>query len=159
MVQPPAGDTSAVARVTTMTKATPAEVFELLANGWRYADWVMGSKRIREVEPGWPAVGTRFHHVVGYGPVSVHDCSVVEEADPDRRFVLTVRAWPAGQARVVFELEPVDGGTRITMDEVPTAGPARNLYGRVLDTATHVRNIETLRRLRRAVEETRLARQ
>lgn len=37
----------------------PAEaVWSVLADGWSYANWVVGAARVRDVDPGWPAQGT-----------------------------------------------------------------------------------------------------
>ncbi len=36
----------------------PAEaVWSVLADGWSYANWVVGAARVRDVDPGWPAQG------------------------------------------------------------------------------------------------------
>lgn len=148
-----------MATVTADTTATPAEVFAQLANGWRYAEWVVGAKRIRAVDDDWPAVGSRFHHAVGFGPVTFRDVSKVLEVEPDRRLVMEVRVWPGGRGKVTLELEPIPTGTRIVMDEVPIDGPAKAIEGPILDALTCVRNTESLRRLRRALDEYRLARE
>jgi uncharacterized protein YndB with AHSA1/START domain len=155
-VQRPGGDTSPMAVVTTTTHVTPEEVFDLLLNGWRYAEWVVGTKRIRSVEDDWPAPGSRFHHVLGLGPVSLFDRTEVEEVDPPRHIVLLVRVWPAGRGRVTLDVGPAGGRTRIRMEEVPIEGPAKTVDGPVLEVLTHLRNREALRRLRRAVEEARV---
>lgn len=146
-----------MARVSTTTHVSAHDVFDLLCNGWRYAEWVVGTKRIRAVDADWPAVGSHFHHAVGFGPVTFRDQSEVCEIEPDKRLVLLVRVWPAGRGRVTLELEPVAGGTRITLEEVPVDGPAKALESPVLEALTHVRNMESLRRLRRAVEEAQIA--
>lgn len=157
MASRPAGESGAVARVSTVSHVTPHEVFELVCNGWRYAEWVVGTKRIRAVDPDWPAVGSRFHHAVGLGPITFRDVSEVCEIDHDRRIVLLVRVWPAGRGRVTIDVEPVPEGCRITLDEVPVEGPAAKLDGPVLEAAAYLRNKESLRRLKRAVEEARIA--
>jgi hypothetical protein len=42
-------------------------VFDVLRDGAGYADWVVGTRMIRRVEPGWPRRGTAIHYTVGYG--------------------------------------------------------------------------------------------
>jgi hypothetical protein len=67
---------------------------------------------------------------------------------------MRVRALPVGKGIVTFELEPIRSGsaTVVRMGEQIDAGPAR-LLAPVFDPLTHLRNAETLRRLRRLAEE------
>ena len=139
--------------VRRRTSAPPDAVYAVLADGWRYADWVVGAKTIREVDDTWPAVGSRFHHKVGVGPVELRDSSVCEAVDPGHALSLRVKAFPAGAARVRIVLEPTgDGGTEIIMEEHPLEGFARRFDNPVQRAALRVRNIESLRRLARLAE-------
>ena len=125
----------------------------VLANGWRYADWVVGARRIRAVDPEWPEPGSRFHHEVGVGPVDIKDCSVSEAIDPGRAISLRVKAFPAGEARVRILLHPSeDGGTEIKMEEHPIEGFARRWDNPVQGAVLWMRNKEALRRLGRLAE-------
>ena len=47
-------------RITVRTD--PEAVFEVLDDPYAYPRWVVGARRIRSVDAGWPAVGSRFHH-------------------------------------------------------------------------------------------------
>ena len=138
----------------TVVRATPAEVYAVLADGWRYGDWVTGCKRIHAVDPAWPAPGSRFHHAFGVGPLAVDDTTSVLEAEPDRRIVLQVRGKPMGVGRVTIELRPAAEGaaTEVVMEEHPVRGVAKALDNPLLDGLVKVRNAESLRRLRNLVE-------
>jgi uncharacterized protein YndB with AHSA1/START domain len=139
--------------VRRRTSASPAAVFAVLADGWRYADWVVGAKTIRHVDDGWPAVGARFHHKVGVGPVEIRDSSVCEAVDADRGISLRVKAFPAGSARVRIMLEPTDdGGAEILLEEHPLEGFVRRFDNPLQRAALRVRNVESLRRLARLAE-------
>src|SRR5690349_12356520 len=139
--------------VTHRTSASPEAVWGVLANGWRYADWVVGAKRIRAVDPEWPAVGSRFHHKVGVGPVEIKDSSVSEAVDDGHAISLRVKAFPAGAARVRIIINGTDdGGTEIKMEEHPIEGFARRWDNPVQGAALWVRNKESLRRLARVAE-------
>jgi uncharacterized protein YndB with AHSA1/START domain len=140
-------------RAALAFESSPEAVFAVLADGRRYADWVVGAKRIRAVDEAWPEAGSRIHHEVGVGPLTIKDSTKVLAADPPRRAVLEARAWPAGKARVTITASPRDGGgSEVLMEEVPTGGPAKTLDSWPLRRLTMLRNVESLRRLRRIVD-------
>ena len=132
-------------------EATPEEIFAVLADGYAYADWVVGAKKIRAVDADWPTRGSQFHHEIGAGPIDIKDSSKVLEVDPPNRLVLSVRFRPAGTATVELTMEPTDDRkTRVVMKETPKSGAARAL---ALATSMMllVRNEWSLLRLRRLV--------
>jgi uncharacterized protein YndB with AHSA1/START domain len=137
-----------VAIVTRTVQAPPGQVFAVLADGWSYSDWVVGTVHIRDVEPRWPAPGSKLHHKAGPWPLSLHDSSTVLACTPDRELKLTAGLWPMGAARVDIRLTPVDGGaTRVEIEEEFTEGPLRWVQNKLNDLLLHRRNVESLRRL------------
>lgn len=137
-----------MAIVQRVVQAPPDQVFAVLADGWTYSDWVVGTVHIRDVDPNWPAVGAELHHKAGAWPLSLKDKSTVLSVVPNRELVLRAGLWPLGEALVKMVLEPVgDGATRITMHEDFNAGPLRGLRTKVNDLVLHRRNVESLRRL------------
>ncbi|MGI8412439.1 MAG: SRPBCC family protein [Solirubrobacteraceae bacterium] len=132
--------------------AAPTDVFAILADAEAYADWVVGSDRIRTADTNWPAIGSRFHHRVGVGPFKVNDHTEVVEVDPPSKLVMHARARPLGTALVAMHLELRQGGTHVTMNE--TAGDALSRLGinPLTDWLVHLRNIKGLRRLKRIAE-------
>jgi nicotinamide-nucleotide amidase len=115
---------------------------------------VLGAKRVRAVDPTWPAVGARFHHTVGAPTVDLDDSTKILELVVDRRVVLEARFRPFGTAVVTIELDPLDGGrTRITMSEAPRSGPIGEWWSKPLVAMTRVRNTISLRRLARLAEQ------
>jgi len=147
-----AGNGGAMAVTRRRMPHPPAAVLALLADGKRYADWVVGAKRIRDVDEGWPEVGSQFHHTVGVGPLSTDDATeVLAFSRPDGPVVLKARAWPSGAARVTITFEPAPGGSEVVIDEVPVEGPAKTIHNPVLDALINVRNIECLRRMERTL--------
>ncbi len=135
--------------VTTreMRDLTAEQVFDVLRDGFTYGDWVVGTRMIREVDPGWPAKGTKLHYTVGYGPLRKDDETVVLGYVPDVEIELEARAWPAGTAHIRITAAPSGGGTTVSIDEKPHRGPAKLLHNPLLDLAVKARNVETLRRL------------
>jgi uncharacterized protein YndB with AHSA1/START domain len=137
-----------VAIVTRTIQAPPDRVFAVLADGWTYSDWVVGTVHIRDVDESWPQPGSQLHHKAGPWPMSLHDSSTVVSMVPDRELLLKAGLWPLGQARIKFVLEPLGtNATRITMQEEFEAGPLLLVRNKLNDLLLHRRNIESLRRL------------
>ena len=132
---------------TRRIKATPEQVWDVLADGWLYPLWVVGASRMREVDDGWPAVGTRLHHSVGTWPVLLDDTTEVVESTPGSTLVLHARAWPSGAARVKLRLESVGVETEVSIEEDAVSGPALLMPKPVRDVQLKWRNAESLRRL------------
>jgi uncharacterized protein YndB with AHSA1/START domain len=131
--------------------APPETVWDVLADPQAYAEWVLGTKRIRGADDGFPAEGTRLYHTIGAGPLSLSDWTRVVESEPPRRLVLDARLGPLGAARVVIELYERDGGTRVVVAEQGTRGP-NVVLSRAGDVALRGRNRWSLDRLRDLAE-------
>ena len=137
----------------TYVALSPKRLWGLvLARPETYDHWVVGCADIRHVDADWPAVGSRFHHTVGFGPLRLKDHTEVQESEPDRRLVMRAKTRPLGEARVELELTAEGSGTRVTMRERPLEGLPARLHNRVMDLALHGRNEETLRRLKELAE-------
>jgi hypothetical protein len=126
---------------------TPQQVFAVLSDGWTYPLWVVGASRMRDVDGGWPAPGTKLHHSFGVWPALLDDSTEVLEMEPGRRLVLEARGWPIGKARVEITVEADGGGSLITIAEDATDGPAQLIPEPIRQTIIDFRNRETLRRL------------
>ncbi|MDT7709005.1 MAG: hypothetical protein QOG20_4612 [Pseudonocardiales bacterium] len=133
--------------VSRVVHASPQEVFAVLADGWTYPLWVVGATHMREVDPNWPAVGSRLHHSVGTWPLQIHDITEVRAAEPGQLLELHARAWPSGAARVRITLAPSPGGTLVTMGEQAESGPARLIPRPAQAIMLKLRNTESLNRL------------
>lgn len=132
---------------TTTVRATPDEVWSVLADGWSYALWVVGASRIRSVDDTWPAEGSSIHHSVGVWPLLIDDRTTVLYSDPGRRIRLRARGWPLGEAEVDIVVRGSATGSEITIAEEPTAGPGVLVPDVINDAGLRWRNTETLRRL------------
>lgn len=138
----------------THIAASPDHVFAVLANPENYGDWIVGSDTIRDADRTWPKVGSRFHHRVGFGLLKVHDHTEVLVVDPPHLLVTHARARPLGSAKVSLRLAERDGGTDVTMTEVAGDPLSRLALNRFTDVVVHLRNAESLRRLKRIAETT-----
>lgn len=135
--------------MTWAARCTPDAVLGVLADGWSYSTWVVGTARIRAVDREWPEPGTRILHSVGLWPALINDETIVRAWDPEGSIELQARGWPAGEARVLIEVRPAasGGGCRIRVTEDANKGPSMLLPRRVRGAVIGPRNVETLRRL------------
>jgi uncharacterized protein YndB with AHSA1/START domain len=125
----------------------PERVWEVLADGWLYPLFVVGASRMREVDDGWPAAGTRLHHSAGAWPLLVDDETEVLGSEPPRFLRLRARGWPAGEAEVTITVEPHADGCTVVLAEDAVSGPGRLMPAPLRTPMIAWRNTETLRRL------------
>ncbi|MEQ0560016.1 SRPBCC family protein [Amycolatopsis sp. NEAU-NG30] len=137
-----------MSEVSRVIDAPPEAVFAVLADGWLYAGWVVGSSHIRDVDANWPAVGSRIHHSVGPWPLHVQDVTVVRAVEPGLSLSLEARGWPLGAAAVGLTLVPhPDGRTLVRMTEHIIRGPGKILPDALQALIAKPRNTESLARL------------
>jgi hypothetical protein len=129
------------------TTASRQKVWEVIADGWTYSQWVVGNSRMRAVDPNWPAPGSKIHHTIGIWPVVVNDETVVESCTPMEELVLLAKGRPFGGARITLRLHDIPGGCRIEMAEVPLGGPLNWIPRRLALAAAFPRNRECTWRL------------
>ena len=109
--------------VTRDTTATRQQVWNVIADGWTYSQWVVGNTRMRAVDPNWPAPGSKIHHTIGIWPVVLNDHTEVESCTPQSELVLLAKGRPFGGARITMRLFDIENGSRVEMAEVPVGGP------------------------------------
>jgi hypothetical protein len=137
-----------MARVEQTVGASRDQVFTVLADGWTYSDWVVGTAHIRDVDESWPTPGSHIYHKAGPWPMSIKDNTVSIACERPAMLLLRPRLWPLGEAEVRISLtEEAPNRTRITMTEDFRAGPLRWVRTKVNDLLLHRRNRESLRRL------------
>jgi len=140
-----------MSRNSILIDASPDAIFDVLEDAYAYPKWVVGTRRIRGVDPEWPAVGSRFHHAVGNFVAELHDSTKILERRRAQFIELEVRFRPTGVAQVRVSLASATDGTRVTIEETPTGGPVQRLPRGVTDPLLGVRNALSLRRFRRLV--------
>lgn len=136
-------------------EASRRQVWDVIADGWTYSQWVIGNSRIRAVDPGWPAPGSAIHHSIGVWPLVISDDSVAEECVAETKLVLLAKIGPVGAARITVELTDLPTGCRISMPEVPVKGPMALVPDRLALAAITPRNKECLFRLAALAERRR----
>lgn len=135
-----------------MTVAAPATtVFAVLADPRAYDDLLPGGRRVRSFDQDWPQAGSAVHQTLRIGPLGVPEAVEMVAIDEPRAVRLRARLVPLGLHRIDFLLGAEDGGTYVTVESWPVAGPAAKLWNPVLDQMAWARNEEILRRLRHRV--------
>ena len=141
----------------TWVDAKPGAVFDVLADPYQYGHWVVGSSKIRRADVRWPKPGSTFHHIQGFFGIGLPDNTQVLSADRPRELVLEARIRPFAINKVELRLRPSGRGTRVVMVEYPTGGLAKKLSNPLsnplMDAALWLRNVESLRRLRKLAEQ------
>ena len=129
--------------------AAPAEaIWEVLADGWLYASWVVGASRVRDVDLSWPSTGARLHHSVGLWPALLSDTTEVEVSEAPHHLVLTPHGGPFGSARVDITIVPDGPGTcTVTIAEDAISGLGKLVPVPARQLGVIPRNREALKRL------------
>jgi hypothetical protein len=130
----------------------PDAIFAVLADGDRYADWVVGTRRSAGVDPRWPQPGSSLLHQQGIGPLRLTDTTTVVSVESPRLLELEARVRPLVVAHVSISIAPLAGGGLVRIEETIVGGALEPMSD-LLDRALHRRNAKALERLERAVAE------
>ncbi|ORW12258.1 SRPBCC family protein [Mycobacterium kyorinense] len=123
------------------------QVWDVLADGWTYSQWVVGNSRTRAVDSNWPEPGAAIRHSIGVWPLVIDDQTSVEKCEPLHELVLRAGLGPLGAARITMRLHEIPDGCRVEMIEVPAEGPVRVIPDPLTLVAIYPRNRECILRL------------
>jgi hypothetical protein len=127
--------------------ASCRQIWDVLADGWTYSQWVVGNSRTRAVDSHWPQPGAAIRHSIGVWPLVIDDQTTVESCTPGRELVLLAGLGSLGAARITMRLTEIPDGCRVEMIEVPAAGLVNGIPDRLTLAAIYPRNRECLLRL------------
>jgi hypothetical protein len=127
--------------------ASCQQIWDMLADGWTYSQWVVGNSRTRAVDSHWPQPGSAIRHSIGVWPLVIDDQTTVESCTPGQELVLRAGLGLLGAARITMRLNEIPDGCRIDMIEVPAAGLVNLVPDRLTLAAVYLRNRECLLRL------------
>lgn len=132
-------------------------VFDIILDPYNFPKWVVGAKRIRDVDPDWPRIGSAFYHASGAGgDVTIKDKTELITMERPQSLVLQAYLRPLGivRIRIYLDLGREQGTTRLTMLEAPAPGTRMRPFSKLLDPMLKVRNNKSLRCLRKLVVDT-----
>ena len=138
--------------IVTVTRevAAPAQaVWDVLADGWFYATWVVGASRVRGVDHEWPAEGARIHHSFGVWPAVISDTTHVLQQQRAHRARAAGQglAGRRGEGRHHRQPPRPTSRARVAMAEDAVTGPGTLVPRPLRQLAIGPRNVEALRRL------------
>lgn len=136
-----------------LIKADPRTVWNVLADGDRYAEWVVGTSETRPRRGRWPEVDSAIGYTVRLGPVQVANETVVRHCEPGSVLELEARAGILGTARIAIELRPWGRHCLVLVDEHPLQGVGGTLHNVGVEALIQLRHRAMLARLAAVCEE------
>ncbi|MET7274722.1 MULTISPECIES: SRPBCC family protein [Streptomyces] len=136
-----------------LIKTTPQAVWEVLADGTRYADWVVGTSSSSPKRGQWPQVGAAIGYEVCIGPLRLHNETVVRRCEEGTVLELEAIAGPLGTARIAIELRPWGEQCLVIVDEHPLRGAGGLLHNMGVEAMIQLRHRAMLARLARLCED------
>ncbi|WP_372348448.1 SRPBCC family protein [Streptomyces sp. KL116D] len=141
-----------MARRHRMIKASTSTVWDVLCDGNRYADWVVGTSSSRPVSGTWPEVGAILEYRISLGPARLTNETVVRHCEQGTLLELEAKAGPLGTARISLDLRPWGEHCLVTVDEHPLHGAAGALHNVGVEAVIQLRHRSMLARLARVCE-------
>ncbi|MCZ4607580.1 SRPBCC family protein [Streptomyces sp. Lzd4kr] len=135
-----------------LVHASPDAVWAVLADGSRYADWVVGTSRSRPVRGQWPHLDAAIGYEVRLGPVQLINETVVRYCEEGVRLELEAHAGVLGTARIAIELRPWGELCLVIVDEHPLQGAGGRLHNVGFEALIQLRHRAMLARLARLCE-------
>lgn len=140
-----------------LVDATPEQVWDVLADGYGYVEWVVGTSASRPLDEDWPAVGTQIEYTITLARWSVSGRTTVRLCEPPHRLELEADSGRLGTARIALDVRPWGDETLVLLDEHPLRGPGGMLHNALVDALAQLRHRGMLARLARCVERRRAA--
>ncbi|MFJ4621263.1 SRPBCC family protein [Streptomyces sp. NPDC088812] len=136
-----------------LVKTDPATVWAVLADGRRYADWVVGTSDSYPVSGEWPRTGAAIRYEIRLGPLRLTNETVVRRCEEGTCLELEARAGALGTARIAVELRPWGEHCLVIVDEHPLQGAGGAVHNAAVEALIQIRHRAMLARLARVCEE------
>lgn len=136
-----------MARRHRLIRTSPSNVWAVLADGTRYAEWVVGTAESHPVHGDWPRLGSAIRYEIRCGPFALHNQTVVRFCDEGREIGLEAQAGPLGSARIAIEIHPWGEDSLVFIDEHPLGGIGGKLHNMALEAALQIRHRAMLKHL------------
>ncbi|NEC88492.1 SRPBCC family protein [Streptomyces sp. SID12501] len=135
-----------------LIKVSPQTVWAVLADGSRYAEWVVGTSESKPVRGQWPQVDSAICYEVRVGPLRLTNETAVRHCEEGSELELEAQAGILGTARIAIELRPWGKHCLVIADEHPLQGAGGLLHNFGVDALIQLRHRAMLARLARVCE-------
>ncbi|MGW7297498.1 SRPBCC family protein [Streptomyces sp. NPDC054829] len=135
-----------------LIRVSPDKVWDVLADGNRYAEWVVGTSESHPVEGQWPRTGAAIRFEVPLGPLRLSNETVVRRCEEGVALELEAHAGALGTARIAIDLRPWGEHCLVIVDEHPLRGAGGMLHNVGFEALIQLRHRAMLARLARLVE-------
>ncbi|MFI1539664.1 SRPBCC family protein [Streptomyces anandii] len=135
-----------------LIKTSPGTVWNVLADGNRYAEWVVGTSTSEPVRGHWPEVDSAIAYEVRLGPLRLHNETVVRHCEEGSLLELEAHAGFLGTARIAVELRPWGEHCLVIVDEHPLQGAGSIVHNVGTETVIQLRHRAMLARLAKVCE-------
>ncbi|MET9452910.1 SRPBCC family protein [Streptomyces cinerochromogenes] len=136
-------------------KADPAAVWDVLADGHRYAEWVVGTGASRPKRGQWPQKDATLAYEIRLGPLQLGNETVVRHCREGSLLELEIIAGFLGSARFSIELREWGEHCLVLVDEHPLQGPGALLHNVGVEALIQIRHRSMLARLARCCQDGR----
>lgn len=130
-----------------LIKASPETVWSVIADGSRYAQWVVGTSASRPERGRWPQVDATIRYEVCLGPLRLGNETIVRRCVEGTALELEAQAGPLGTARIALELRPWGEDCLVIVDEHPLRGAGGLVHNAGLEVLLQLRHRAMLARL------------
>lgn len=130
-----------------LIKASPSAVWDVLADGTRYAEWVVGTASVRPKQGEWPREGATIEYKVRLGPLWLTNETVVRRNKEGSLLELEAHAGILGTARIAIELRDWGENCLVIIDEHPLQGAGGVLHNLGFEALIQLRHRTMLARL------------
>ncbi|MER6983546.1 SRPBCC family protein [Streptomyces carpinensis] len=141
-----------MARRHRLIKTSREAVWTVLADGTRYAEWVVGTAASKPVRGRWPEVDSAIEYQVRLGPVLLTNQTIVRRCEEGTVLELEAHAGFLGTARIAVELRPWGTYCLAIVDEHPLQGAGSLMHNVGVETLIQIRHRAMLARLAKVCE-------
>lgn len=131
---------------------SPSAAWAVLADGNRYAEWVVGTAKSHPIRGQWPHTDAAIRYQVRLGPVQLSNETVVRRCEEGVCLELEAHAGALGTARIGIELRPWAEHCLVVVDEHPLRGAGGLLHNVGFEALIQLRHRAMLARLARLCE-------
>ncbi|MDT0401577.1 MULTISPECIES: SRPBCC family protein [Streptomyces] len=130
-----------------LIRTPPHTVWSVLADGTRYAEWVVGTATSKPVHGHWPRLGSAIGFEIRLGPLSLTNETIVRRCVEGEILELEAKAGPLGTARIAIELRSWGDHSLVIVDEHPLRGAGGLVHNVAVDALIQLRHRAMLARL------------